>query len=341
MEFGMLEVSFFGSFAFMASLLLTHTLIRYSEKIGMIDIPNKRSSHERPTTKGGGLAFFSVLSVVLLWFFFSHPNYRAILTPILIGGTIIILLGWLDDRRSLSAGLRLLVHFFVSLLVYGFATHWFQGHLAINFLPNLIWVNALFSLLYIAWFINLYNFMDGADGLASSTTVVGSLLMAVISVGHNSPELAMIYCMIAYTVGGFLFYNWSPARIFMGNTGSYFLGFLFGSLAIVAKAQVDMSFYPHIILFGFFIFDSTYIVFRRAFRREPLFRAHKMFIFQKLLAKGWSHRKVSVFYTMVVIFWLFPLANIALKYNNFGMIFVSIAYLPLLIFAIYHKAGEP
>ncbi len=336
----MLEVSVLGSCAFVASLLLTRALILFSQKMGMIDTPNNRSSHQLPTPKGGGLAFFIVFSLISLWFYVFYSNYRPIVTPLLLGGPIVVLLGWLDDRHSLSAIVRLLVHFFVAFLIYGLVTQWFTVSLDISFLPNLSWVSILFCVLFIAWFINLYNFMDGADGLASSTAIVGSLLMAVVSVIHNAPEVAMVYCLIAYTVSGFLFYNWSPARIFMGDTGSYFLGFLFASLALISKAHADVSFYSHIIIFGFFIFDATYVLFRRAFRREALFRAHKMFIFHKLMAKGWSHRKVSALYTMVLVLWLFPLANLASIYDDLGMAIVVIAYLPLLIFGIYNKAGE-
>lgn len=337
----MLEVSVIGSCAFILTLLLTRTLIIYARQLGMIDEPNQRSSHITPTPKGGGLAFFVVFSCLALWYYLYHPSYRAVVGPLLFGGPIVVLLGWLDDRFSLPATLRLLVHFFVAFLIYGLVTQWFKIRLDISFLPNLHWVSGVFCVLFIAWFINLYNFMDGADGLASSTAVAGSILSAVVAVIHGSPEIAMIYCLIAYTVSGFLFYNWSPARIFMGDTGSYFLGFLFASLALISKAYADVSFYSHIIIFGFFIFDTTYILFRRAFRKEPLFRAHQMFNFHKLIQKGWSHRKVSSLYTMVLILWLFPLSNLASIYDEYGMVIVVIAYLPLLVFAIYNKAGEP
>ncbi len=337
----MLEVSVLGSCAFVATLLITRALIQFSNKMGMIDTPNIRSSHELPTPKGGGLAFFTVFTLITVWFHFFYPNYRPIVTPLLYGGPCVVILGWLDDRYSLPALLRLLVHFVVAFLIYALVTQWFKIDLDISFLPDLLWVNALFCVLFIAWFINLYNFMDGADGLSSSTAIAASILMAVVSIIHNAPEIAMVYCLIAYTVSGFLFYNWSPARIFMGDTGSYFLGFLFASLALISKAYADVSFYSHIIIFGFFIFDATYVLCRRALRGEPIFRAHKMFVFHKLLEKGWSHRKISALYSMTVVLWLFPLSNLASIYDDYGMIIVVIAYLPLLMFAIYNKAGEP
>ncbi len=336
----MLEVSLLGSLAFLASMILTRTLILYFPKFGMIDTPNNRSSHVTPIPKGGGLAFFTVFSLIITWYFLFHPGYDLIVKPLLYGGPIVVLLGWLDDRHSLPASLRLLVHFSVAFLIYGLVTQWFKVPLEISFLPSFSWVSAGFCVLFIAWFINLYNFMDGVDGLAASGAVAGSLLMAVVAIVHGSPEIAMVYCLIAYTVSGFLFYNWGPAQIFMGDTGSYFLGFLFASLSLISKAYADISFYSHLIIFGFFIFDATYVLFRRALRREKLFQAHQMFTHHKLIKKGWSHRKVASFFTLVQVLWLFPLSNLASIYDDFGMYIVALSYLPLLSFAIYHKSGE-
>jgi Fuc2NAc and GlcNAc transferase len=309
--------------------------------MGMVDAPNERSSHSIPTPKGGGLAFFAVFSIILTWYFAFYPDYHKIVEPILYGGPFVVLVGWLDDRFNLSAAIRLLVHFAVAVLIYGLVTQWFRVPFSISFLPDLSWMGPVFSVFFIAWFINLYNFMDGADGLAASNAVVGSVLMAVLASVHASPQIAMVYCLIAYTVSGFLFYNWGSAKIFMGDTGAYFLGFLFAALALISKAYADVSFYSHIIIFGFFIFDATYVLFRRALRWEKLYQAHRMFIFHKLIDRGWSHRNVASLYVMVQVIWLFPLANIASIFDDLGAYVVALAYFPLFLFALYTKAGEP
>ena len=336
----MLKVSVLGSVAFLLTLFMTQLLIRYSEKMGMIDIPNKRSSHTQPTPKGGGLGFFSVFTAIALGFYSFFPEYHSIVSPLLFGGPMVILLGWFDDRYCLPAFFRLFVHFLVAILIYVFVTQSFKIQLNISFLPEQFWINSIFCILFIAWFINLYNFMDGVDGQAASTAVVGSFLMAVVAGIHDSYKLSMIYCLVGYTVSGFLFYNWNPAKIFMGNTGSYFLGFIFASLALISKVHANVSFYSHIIIFGFFIFDTTFVLMCRLLKGKPLFRAHKTFIFHKLVKKGWSHGKISTFYVMVMVLWLFPLANLASIYDNLGLMVVMIAYFPLLIFAIYNQAGK-
>ncbi len=336
----MLEVSVVGSIAFLISLLITKSLIRFARPLGMIDSPNERSSHTLPTPKGGGLSFFIVFTLITTGLYFFFPEYDQIVSPLLFGGPLVVILGWLDDRYTLSALIRLMVHFIVAILIYRLVTKGFTVDLTISFLPNVFWINFLFCVFFIAWFINLYNFMDGADGLASSTAIAGSTLMAVVCYINGSSELAMIYCLIAYTVGGFMVFNWSPAKIFMGDTGSYFLGFLFASLALISKAYAGVSFYSHIIIFGFFIFDATYVLFRRALRRERVFNAHKMFLFHKLLQRGWSHRKVSVFYTLVLVLWLFPLSNLAAIMSDLGLAIVFVAYLPLLGLSLHYKSGE-
>ena len=336
----MLGVSVIGSVAFLLTLSITYLLIRFSKKIGMMDSPNERSSHAVPTPKGGGLGFFIVFTIISLGFYSFLPNYSPIVFPLLFGGPVVVALGWLDDRYSLPAVLRLFVHFLVAVLIYGLVTQGFLLPLNISFLPDHFWINFVFCVLFIAWFINLYNFMDGVDGQASCTAIAGSILMAVVAGIHGSYEISMIYCLIGYTVGGFLFHNWSPAKIFMGDTGSYFLGFLFASLALISKVHANVSFYSHIIIFGFFIFDTTYILFRRMLGGKPLFEAHQTFLFHKLMKKDWSHRRISTFYTMVMILWLFPLANLASIYDNWGMAIVTLAYFPLWIFAVYHQAGK-
>jgi len=337
----MLATSIIGSLLFFLTVILTRALIQASDRMGMIDSPNNRSSHSTPTPKGGGLGFSIIFLIYALAMVFWRPDLSHLFYPLLFGAPAVLLLGWLDDRFTLSARFRLAVHFLVAIFVYFLVTDGFKDPMNISFLPDSIWVSGIFCVLFISWFINLYNFMDGADGIAASTAVAGSVLLAVISFFHGSGPIAGIYCVIGYTVSGFLVYNWQPAKIFMGDTGSYFLGFVFATMALICKAHADISFYSSIVIFGFFIFDTTYVLFRRALRMEKLFQAHQMFIFHKLMrTKNWSHQKVSVLYTSVMVVWLFPLANLASIYDDYGMLVVVVAYAPLLGLAIWTKAGE-
>lgn len=307
----------------------------------MIDAPNERSSHVKPTPKGGGLGFFIVFTFILIVLYFQGNPFKSLAGPLLFGGPVVVLLGWLDDRFNLSAAFRLGVHLLVAVVIYGLVTRWFAIEFSISFLPNIFFLNFGFCILFISWFINLYNFMDGADGLAATTAIVGSSLLALICFLHGIEQLAVIYLLLAYTVGGFLALNWQPARIFMGDTGSYFLGFIFASMALICKVLAHISFYIHIIIFGMFIVDATYTLGMRALRRQQVFQAHRQFAFHKLIAKGYSHAQIAVFYALVMIFWLFPMAQLASMYDAYGIVFVAISYFPLLVYEIYNRAGLP
>jgi Fuc2NAc and GlcNAc transferase len=336
-----LTVSVIGSFCLLATAGLSYLLILAAPKIGMLDKPNVRSSHSYPTPKGGGLAFCFVFFVTTGLLYCFREEYRAILFPLFVGAPVVTALGWFDDRSSLPAWLRLLVHLIVAISVYALITDNFSIQVHISFLPKSAWLTTIFCVLFITWSINLYNFMDGADGLAASTGFVGTTLMAAVAYFNNSPSVAMVYLIMGYCLAGFLVFNWSPAKIFMGDTGSYFIGFVFSSLALITKLHSSVSIYSYLIIFGFFIFDATYTLFRRALRRERVFEAHRMFLFHKLLVRGWSHSSVAILYSAVIVIWLFPLSNLAAMYEDSGILLVILAYSPLFIGAILMKAGEP
>ncbi|MCB0377258.1 MAG: glycosyltransferase family 4 protein [Bdellovibrionales bacterium] len=336
----MLTFSIVGSVAFASCLFLTRWLIKNADWIGMIDNPVARSSHDHPIPKGGGLAFFFVFTMILLFMYIFTPRYNDLTSPLLFGGPLVFLVGWMDDRFSLPPLPRLLIQFVVAIIILALVTKGFQLEVSISFLPANYWVVMAFCLLFIAWFINLYNFMDGANGLAASGTVIGALLLAAISYYHGAPAYALIYCLLAYTVSGFLYYNWGSATVFMGDTGAYFLGFLFAALALQCKIQANISFYSHIIIFGFFIMDPTFTLIMRAVRRQNIFAGHQQFAFHKLIARGWPHSKVATFYGLVMILWLFPLANLASIYDGWGMLIVCLAYAPLLAFEFAMGAGR-
>jgi Fuc2NAc and GlcNAc transferase len=210
----------------------------------------------------------------------------------------------------------------------------------ISFLPDLPWLTAGFCILFIAWFINLYNFMDGADGLATSIGMVGSGLIAILSYIAGNVDLAIIYVVLAYALAGFLIFNWHPAKVFMGDSGAYYLGYIFGSLALVSKMYYDSSLYVHLIIFGLFIVDATWTLIRRAVRRERVFMGHKMHAFQKLIAKGWGHARVTSLYVLITVLWLFPMAYFSMNYSLYSFYFLVAAYIPIFGFVLYARAGE-
>jgi len=217
-------------FSFVSSYFLTQIVRHYALRRHILDIPNDRSSHTIPTPRGGGLAFVVVflIGLVALWQF-DMVDLRLFLA-LVGGGSIIAGLGWIDDKQGLSARIRLIFHFIAAAWVV-FCLDGFSS-LNLGFTElNLFWVANVLVVIAIVWMINLYNFMDGIDGIAGTEAITISGAAAIFLWVQNSGLAAVCLLMIA-AVLGFLIWNWPPAKVFMGDVGSGFLGFVFAVLAI-------------------------------------------------------------------------------------------------------------
>jgi Fuc2NAc and GlcNAc transferase len=236
--------------------------------------------------------------------------------------------------------MRLLLHFAGAVLViyagYGLPNLNVFGYV-LNF-ANWGWP---FAVLGCVWMLNLYNFMDGIDGLASieavsSTVIMGLILLAVF----DEPDVALLHFALASSVLGFLLFNFPPAKIFMGDAGSGFLGIITFALLLVTSQISETLFWSWLIILGVFIVDATYTLIRRLFRGEKPHEAHRSHAYQFAARKYGSHRIVSIAVLLLNVFWLGPLAFLVATNHLNGSIGVLISYVPLVLAAIYFKAGE-
>jgi len=336
----MILIPFACSLSFLLTVVLTNVYRKLAVRWKIYDIPNDRSSHSEPIPRGAGISFFLSFNIVLTLLWWQRQISMYYLYPVILGGPVILILGYWDDLRSLSAKLRLFVHFASAVFIFILISAGFSKEVQISFLPNWPWLTAAFCILFISWFINLYNFMDGADGLSTSIGIVGAGLIAILSYWSGNVNLAIIYVVLAYALAGFLIFNWPPAKVFMGDSGAYYLGYIFGSLGLVSKMYYDSSLYVHLIIFGLFIVDATWTLARRLARGEKVYIGHKMHAFQKLLANGWGHARVTSLYVLITVLWLFPMAFFAMNYPSLSFLFLVVAYLPIFGFVLYLKAGE-
>lgn len=272
-----------------ASWMLTGAVRRYAIRAAMLDYPGPRSSHTVPTPRGGGLA----IAVVVLSGLALAATLRWIPEPVafaMIGGGIpIAVIGWLDDRRGTAPGTRLTVQ-----AVAGAWALWWLGvppPLQAGSWPFLA-LGALVAVLGIVWATNCFNFMDGIDGLAGgeATTVGLAGALVLLAAGHR--QLALVSLLIGTASAGFLMWNWSPARIFMGDVGSGLLGFLFAALAVASATAGALPLVAWIILLGVFAFDATATIVLRAWRGEPWYQPHRSHAYQLAVQSGWSHSRV-------------------------------------------------
>jgi Fuc2NAc and GlcNAc transferase len=258
---------------------------------------------------------------------------------LLFGGTLVALVGLADDVRSASVALRLTVQFAaISWCV------WSLGRLPpVNFgiaVVNLGAAGSLAAVIFLVWFLNLYNFMDGIDGIAGVEAVSVMVFAAILmSWQGGMPSIALLAEVIAAAVLGFLVWNWPPAKIFMGDSGSGFLGFCVGAIAWMTIAEGRLSMWVWLILLGVFIVDATVTLLRRWLRGARLAEAHRSHAYQWLSRRCGSHLKVTLGILGVNVFWLDPLAFAATLRPAFGSLLALIAWTPLVIVAWRTGAG--
>lgn len=280
-----------GSFG--ASLLLTAFVRRYALQHSLVDIPNARSSHTNPTPRGGGLAIVVIWFLVLAILIFLRRLDEWVGLALLGGGVAVAAVGWLDDRRGMPAGVRALVH----VLAAGWAVWCLGGFPSLDLgvaVAPLGTAGSLLAVVGLAWLTNLYNFMDGIDGLAAGEAVGAGLVGGVLLAAAGATGLSLVALALAAAAGGFLVFNWPPAKIFMGDVGSGLLGYAFGVLALASERAGAVPLIVWMILLAVFIVDATATLIRRIVKGERWFEAHRSHAYQHAVQAGYSHRDVTV-----------------------------------------------
>jgi Fuc2NAc and GlcNAc transferase len=270
----------------------TRLIRRYALGRGVLDVPNARSSHTQPTPLGGGLAIVAVVlaGTAVSWIAGAVDGRFA--AAVVGGGLAVAGIGWADDHGGVSRRMRAAVHVaagaWAVALLGGFGSlETGVGSLELGALGSPLAVIA------IVWLINLYNFMDGIDGIAGGEALLAGLAGGLFALVAGASEIALLAFMIAGAALGFLVWNWAPARIFMGDVGSSFLGFVFGVLAIASERAGAVPLLVWIILLGVFVFDATVTLVRRVLRGERWYMAHRSHAYQRAVQSGWSHAQVS------------------------------------------------
>lgn len=322
------------------SWLGTAALRRYALSGGLLDEPNARSSHRVATPRGGGLAFVVafVLGCLGLW---ALGWLEAATGAVMVAaGLLVAVLGFIDDHRHVGAGWRLLGHFSAAFL----ALLWLGGYavLPVRLAETLglpVAVILVVGALYLVWLLNLYNFMDGIDGIAAIEALSVCLGMALLYglAGHS--QLLAAPLLLAAAVLGFLLWNFPPARIFMGDVGSGFLGLVLGMLSLQA-ALVEMSlFWAWVILLGVFVVDATWTLLRRLLRGKKPYEAHRTHAYQWASRRHRSHRTVTLAVLGINLIWLLPIALLVGTGHLGAILGLLLAYGPLLGLALRYDAG--
>jgi Fuc2NAc and GlcNAc transferase len=323
------------------SWALTRQFVVHARKLATIDIPNERSSHSAPTPRGGGIAFVltSVLGFITIAILTSQFGVE--LLGLSVAGGLVATVGQLDDRKRISgATVRLFAHSVAAtILVVAIglpdSISFFNQSIEAGLVTHLIIGIAL------VWLLNLFNFMDGTDGIAASEATFVALTGALLTIVMTSTsDHSAAGFALAASVLGFLVYNWSPARIFMGDVGSGFLGITIGGLALLSTQQNAELLWVWIILLGVFVTDSTITLLRRLARKQKPHVAHRSHAYQHLALRYQSHSKVAIGMLAINVLWLLPNAYLVADGRLIGTTGVLIAYVPLVIAAVLLGAGK-
>jgi UDP-N-acetylmuramyl pentapeptide phosphotransferase/UDP-N-acetylglucosamine-1-phosphate transferase len=200
-------------------------------------------------------------------------------------------ISFVDDLSHVHLGIRISVHILAALTLVASGLVVDRLELPGLAIPVFPWAGAILTCLYVAWLVNLYNFMDGMDGFAGGMAVIGFGAFAVLGLMSGHWQFASISLIVAAAAGGFLLFNFPPARIFMGDLGASLLGFLAAGLSLWASAAVIFPIWVGVLIFSPFIVDASYTLARRLGRRERVWEAHKTHCYQRLVEHGWGHRK--------------------------------------------------
>lgn len=276
---------------------------KWAIKKRILDIPNERSSHTEPVPRGGGVVIVALtLGGMFLFQIFGYCTSWAIFLSFITGALVVAGVSWLDDLHSLPVGLRLAGQSLAALMAIAF----------IGYLPDVTFpvvgkihlglLGVPLAFFWIVGMTNAYNFMDGIDGIAAGHAILAGLWWSVLGWILNQPPLMIIGTLLACSSMGFLAHNWSPARVFMGDVGSAFLGYTFAILPLLANLawvkgeNWDGGFLVGILINGPFLVDTIFTFTRRLYHGENVWRAHRTHIYQRLVIAGYSSSFVSLLY---------------------------------------------
>ena len=287
--------------AFVVAYFSTPLAIKAAYKLGAIDKPDQRKVHNQTMPRLGGLAIFLAFMIVTLISSWGNAAFYGILA----GGLIVFLVGMLDDMYQLSPWVKLLgqclaaaVAMYFGVIVH-FVTNPFDGLLALGYLSLPL------TFLWIVGVTNAINLIDGLDGLAGGVSAIAAATMGIVSLLHGQSAVAITAFILVAAIAGFLPYNFHPARTFMGDGGSNFLGFVLACLAIMgtAKSAALISLFVPIVILGIPIFDTFFAIIRRIYKRAPIFMPDKDHLHHRLMALGMSHRRsVLIIYGISAFF---------------------------------------
>lgn len=324
--------------AFALSYFGTAGLLRIRTTKGFIDVPNERSSHEAPKPRTGGVAIVLSFYAVLAILFVAVPATRSFL-PFALGSGMLFLTGVVDDWRGLGVRLRFAMQLATVLTVAAFGLVLDHVYIPAVGVVHFGWFAVPLTCLFVMGSINFYNFVDGIDGLAAGSAFFTSGFLALISMLLGHDYLALVFLVAAGSTVGFLQFNFPPSRLFMGDSGSTFLGFFFAYAAITGnRLTPELPVFIPILILSSLYLDAGLTLFSRLIKKENIFKAHHTHYYQRLLSLGLNHKQVTLLeYGLVILLGIS--AVVYFKAGEYFPVFLSACWLMLFTLLILKIRG--
>lgn len=306
----MLELVKYAGIALLLSLIITPGIIKLAFKVGAIDKPNSRKVHARVMPRLGGLAIFAAFALPAM----LALDFNRQFIGLLLGGLVILVLGVMDDIKDISPKVKLAGQLAAALILIGFGAK--VENLTNPFGSDMIhlgWLSIPVTIFWIVGVTNAVNLVDGLDGLAAGIAAIAAATLGIVAM-ENDPAITLVAFILVGAILGFMRYNFNPARIFMGDSGSLFLGYTLAGLAIMglAKSATVFSLFIPVLVLGVPILDTLFAIIRRIVNDQPIFQADKAHLHHCLLASGLSHRQ-----TVLVIYLIHgTLSGVAVLLNE-------------------------
>lgn len=317
--------------AFVVTVAGTREFQKIAVRRGIVANPNFRSLHERPMPRAGGVVFASVFLFVTLMVGARSGASPEVLSALLVGGAAATLFGFADDVMNIRARMKLLAQTVLGAWVL--VSFGFRPLVDVPFVPGV--VDLGFSLFALVWLINLYNFMDGVDGMAASGGVfIAGAAAVALSLSGGDAALILLLVLLAACSAGFLWFNWPPARIFMGDAGSVSLGYCFGVMIVATVLTRQLSLWTWMVIFGYFAVDTTTTTTLRLLREREWYGEHRSHAYQNLARVWGSHGRVVRGVSLYHLLWLLPLTVWSVKAPETAPVAAALAVTPALLWTL-------
>lgn len=298
---------------------------------GIVASLNFRTLHQRPVPRGGGIVFSIVCIAAVIGLSFTATVDPKLLRALVAGGVVAAVFGFVDDARQVRPALKL----FVQMGLAGWILVCFDGAPLIDVMLTPYWLDVAMSWLGLVWLMNLYNFIDGIDGLAAMGAVsMSGISILVLLLSGADRSVVLILAALAVCSSGFLVFNWPPASIFMGDSGSLFLGFCFGTFIAATMIQGDLSLWSWLIIFGYFAGDTTTTTLVRMFVADKWYGEHRSHAYQNLARIWGSHLRVVRGVFIYHLLWLLPLAVWSVFAPSVGPVAAVLALAPVVVWTL-------